>query len=64
MIVEVGPYALALRAGRSPFEALARAIAHQQLHGKAAESILKRFVALFPGHGSPGRLTCWLPPRN
>ena len=38
VIAEVGPYALALRVGRSPFEALARAIAHQQLHGKAAES--------------------------
>jgi len=28
-----------------PFAALARAIAHQQLHGKAAETILGRFVA-------------------
>ena len=53
VIVEIGPYALALRAGRTPFEALARAIAHQQLHGKAAESILKRFVALFPGQRFP-----------
>src|SRR5262249_59003685 len=34
----------------SPYEALTRAIAHQQLHGRAAESILKRFVALF-GNG-------------
>jgi DNA-3-methyladenine glycosylase II len=31
----------------SPYEALTRAIAHQQLHGRAAESILARFVALF-----------------
>ncbi|MCE3224542.1 MAG: alkA, partial [Nitrospira sp.] len=53
VIAEVGTYALALRAGRSPFEALARAIAHQQLHGKAAESILQRFVALFPGRRFP-----------
>lgn len=53
VIAEVGPYALALRVGRSPFEALARAIAHQQLHGKAAESILKRFIALFPGRQFP-----------
>lgn len=37
------------RVGRSPFESLARAIAYQQLHEKAAESILKRFIALFPG---------------
>jgi DNA-3-methyladenine glycosylase II len=34
----------------SPYEALTRAIAHQQLHGRAAESILARFVALF-GNG-------------
>src|SRR4029453_1524805 len=41
-----GPCALApLR--RSPYEALTRAIAHQQLNGRAAETILTRFVALF-----------------
>lgn len=33
---------------RSPYEALIRAIAHQQLHGKAAEAILARFRALYP----------------
>lgn len=33
---------------RSPFESLVRAIAHQQLHGKAAETILGRMLALFP----------------
>jgi len=44
-----GPCALApLR--WSPYEALTRAIAHQQLHRRAAESILARFVALF-GNG-------------
>jgi DNA-3-methyladenine glycosylase II len=41
-----GPCALApLR--WSPYEALTRAIAHQQLNGRAAETILARFVALF-----------------
>src|SRR5260370_34912082 len=34
--------------GRSPYETLGRAIAHQQLNGRAAETILGRFVALFP----------------
>jgi DNA-3-methyladenine glycosylase II len=34
----------------SPYEALTRAIAHQQLNGRAAESILARFVALY-GNG-------------
>ncbi|MEZ0391887.1 MAG: DNA-3-methyladenine glycosylase [Pseudobdellovibrionaceae bacterium] len=33
---------------RVPFESLVRAIAHQQLHGKAAETILGRMIALFP----------------
>lgn len=48
LIREVGPFTLTPQAKRSPFESLARAIAYQQLHEKAAESILRRFVALFP----------------
>lgn len=36
-----------------PYEALVRAIAHQQLHGNAARAILARFAALFPGGGFP-----------
>ncbi|MGZ5279317.1 MAG: hypothetical protein ACXWC9_05215 [Pseudobdellovibrionaceae bacterium] len=38
---------------RSPFESLVRAIAHQQLHGKAAETILGRMLAHFPGKEFP-----------
>jgi len=34
----------------SPYEALSRAIAHQQLNGRAAQTILARFVALY-GNG-------------
>lgn len=34
----------------SPYEALTRAVAHQQLNGRAAQTILTRFVALF-GNG-------------
>jgi DNA-3-methyladenine glycosylase II len=48
LIRDIGPYRLMPRVRRSPFESLARAIAYQQLHEKAAESILRRFVALFP----------------
>ena len=33
---------------QSPFEALTRAVASQQLHGAAAEAILGRFTALVP----------------
>lgn len=53
LITEVGSYAFPSRARRSPFESLVRAIAYQQLHEKAAESILKRFIALCPGRRFP-----------
>jgi DNA-3-methyladenine glycosylase II len=38
---------------RSPYEALVSAVAHQQLHANAAEAILRRFKALFPGSRFP-----------
>lgn len=38
---------------RTPFESLVRSIAHQQLHGKAAETILGRLIALFPNKDFP-----------
>lgn len=47
LIREHGPCTLAPRLQRSPFEALVHAVAHQQLHAKAAESILRRMRALF-----------------
>jgi len=43
-----GPCALVPELKRSPFEALVTAVAHQQLNGTAAETILGRFRALFP----------------
>jgi DNA-3-methyladenine glycosylase II len=45
LIAVAGPFAMQTREEHSPFEALARAIAHQQLHGKAAQSILNRFIS-------------------
>lgn len=53
LISEVGPFTLAPRVRRSPFESLARAIAYQQLHDKAAESILRRFIAICPKRRFP-----------
>lgn len=53
LVQEIGPFALAPNVGRSPFESLVRAIAYQQLHDRAAESILRRFTALFPGRRFP-----------
>jgi DNA-3-methyladenine glycosylase II len=48
-----GPCALVPESRRSPFESLVRAVAHQQLNGTAAETILRRFRALFPGKRFP-----------
>ncbi len=48
-IARCGPYALEPSKLSSPFAALVRSIVYQQLHGKAAASILARVVALFPG---------------
>ena len=53
LIRRIGPPKLAVERQRSPYEALVRAIAHQQLHGRAAEAILRRFETLFPGEGFP-----------
>ena len=53
LIRSVGPFTLVPRNRRTPFESLARAIAYQQLHGRAAERILARFIALFPGRRFP-----------
>ncbi len=47
VVAEIGPCTLEPRLERSPYESLVRAIAHQQLHGKAAETILGRFTALY-----------------
>jgi DNA-3-methyladenine glycosylase II len=48
LIRRVGPPRLGIERKRSPYEALVRAIAHQQLHGRAAEAILARFECLYP----------------
>jgi len=53
LIREVGSYSLQANIRRPPFEILARAIANQQLNGAAAETILRRLVALFPGRKFP-----------
>lgn len=50
IIAKVGPCTLEPDHARSPFQALVQAVAHQQLNGKAANTILARFVGLFP-HG-------------
>lgn len=53
LIRRIGPPKLGIERARDPYEALVRAIAHQQLHGNAARAILTRFAALFPGDDFP-----------
>ena len=48
LISKVGPCGLKPAKRRSPFQALVQAVAHQQLNGKAAKTILARFISLFP----------------
>jgi DNA-3-methyladenine glycosylase II len=49
LMERAGPFALKIRRLHDPFEALARNIVFQQLHGKAAEAIHARVVALCGG---------------
>jgi len=53
LIREHGVCALVPEKGRSPFQSLVQAVAHQQLHGTAANTILGRFCKLFPGRKFP-----------
>jgi DNA-3-methyladenine glycosylase II len=48
LIRAAGKYGVVPAPTHTPFHALARAIAHQQLNGTAAESIFGRFLALYP----------------
>ncbi len=53
LIGRVGPPLLKVARRRSLYEALIRAVAHQQLHGRAAEAILARLMALYPDETFP-----------
>ncbi|MCP9455932.1 MAG: DNA-3-methyladenine glycosylase [Nitrospira sp.] len=53
LIRDIGPCTLIPQPRRSLFESLVRAIAHQQLHAQAAESILRRLIAQCPGQRFP-----------
>ena len=53
LISKVGPCRLAPVNGRSPFQALVQAVAHQQLNGTAANTILRRVRALYPHRRFP-----------
>ena len=47
LIATVGECTFEPKPEREPYEALIRAVAYQQLHGKAGDAIIRRFVGLF-----------------
>lgn len=51
LIERIGPFRMEVNETHDLFLALARAIVYQQLHGKAAATILKRVCELFPASG-------------
>jgi DNA-3-methyladenine glycosylase II len=53
LILEIGECRLVPETRRSPFQSLVQAVAHQQLNGTAANTILTRFKKLFPGRKFP-----------
>ena len=62
LVKRIGPCTL-VPLQREPYEALVRAIAHQQVHGRAAEAMLNRFRALQEGDGfPPAEFVLALPP--
>jgi 3-methyladenine DNA glycosylase/8-oxoguanine DNA glycosylase len=53
LIKRVGPCKMKPHRQRTPFVALVTAVTHQQLNGTAAQTILKRVLALYPGKRFP-----------
>ena len=53
LIREHGECGLTPETRRTPFQSLVQAVAHQQLHGTAANTILSRFKKLFPARKFP-----------
>jgi DNA-3-methyladenine glycosylase II len=53
LIARVGPCGLRVNRRQSPFQSLVQSVAHQQLTGKAANTILGRVVALHPHREFP-----------
>lgn len=47
LIAAVGPCTFETRPEHEPYQALVRAVAYQQLHGKAGDAIIKRFLAIY-----------------
>jgi DNA-3-methyladenine glycosylase II len=62
LMERAGPLTLRLKPTASPFEALLEAIVHQQLNGRAAQTIHSRVLALFgAGHHPTAEVLLQLP---
>lgn len=58
LIERTGPFSLQPPRTNNLFSALLRSIVYQQLHGKAAATILKRVHAVLETHGGPTPAAC------
>jgi len=47
LVATVGLCTFESKPEREPYEALVRAVAYQQLHGKAGDAIIKRFLHVY-----------------
>ncbi len=56
LIATVGTCEFAPKAERNPYESLIRAVAYQQLHQKAGDAILRKFITHFGQFPSPEEL--------
>ncbi len=52
-ITKIGGYGLKAERNRSPYQALVKSVAYQQLNGTAAATIFGRFTALYPDADFP-----------
>lgn len=54
LIKLAGPCTHRSQPAREPYEALIRAVAYQQLHARAADAIIARFLGMYSQHSFPG----------
>ena len=61
LIETVGPCTFEVKFEQEPYEALMRAVAYQQLHAKAGDAILKKFISLFSSSAIDNSVTIKFP---
>jgi DNA-3-methyladenine glycosylase II len=61
LVKTIGPCTFEVKFEREPYEALIRAVAYQQLHAKAGDAILKKFITLFSSSAIDNSVTIKFP---